>query len=432
MQNPSGIFIKENMAYIATGVVVGIIDITVPNNPTLLGSYFSSGWISNVAVSGNYAYVLDNHYQPYLYVVNLNVPSNPTIISKCFIPGGPCEISISGNYGYIASSLAGLQIINISDPESTYVVGGLAFDRPVFKVCAQGNYAFLGKTNYVGQTNNDLFIVNISDPTSPFLAGDYSLGPMGELRSISAEGHYAYLTCTGLHNFHIVNIGDPANPVLSGYYNFEYNANEISGFVSGNYAYLNGLNFEIINISDPSAPEVLSRSPYLGHDGIWVSDNYAYIAKRGRDNDTLKIIDISNSANPILTSTYQLPGYIMNISTTDSLVLIAAGTSLIILKSGQAQGAKDSEPPNSFSLSPNYPNPFNAQTTISYSLDQPGPVSIAVYNIMGQKAATLFDGIEQAGEHKCVWNAEDVSSGIYFARIETSKQAQSIRMMLLK
>jgi hypothetical protein len=94
--------------------------------------------------------------------------------------------------------------------------------------------------------------------------------------------------------------------------------------------------------------------------------------------------------------------------------------------------ANEEEVPRSFSLGA-YPNPFNAQTTISYSLYQPGPVTLTIYNIMGQKVVTLVDEVQQAGEHKVVWDAGDVSSGVYFGRLEAGdKPQQNIKIVLLK
>ena len=79
-----------------------------------------------------------------------------------------------------------------------------------------------------------------------------------------------------------------------------------------------------------------------------------------------------------------------------------------------------------------YPNPFNAQTTISYTLAQAGPVTLSIYNLLGQKVATLVNGIEQAGEHKVVWEAVGVMSGAYFYRIKAGEFAGTKKMVLLK
>lgn len=79
-----------------------------------------------------------------------------------------------------------------------------------------------------------------------------------------------------------------------------------------------------------------------------------------------------------------------------------------------------------------YPNPFNSSTAISYSLAAAGHVTLAIYNITGQKVATLFSGVQQAGEHKMVWDAAGVPSGVYFARLESGGGCRSVKMVLLR
>ncbi len=83
----------------------------------------------------------------------------------------------------------------------------------------------------------------------------------------------------------------------------------------------------------------------------------------------------------------------------------------------------------------NYPNPFNPETTISYSLKTDSDVDITIYNVKGQKVKTIVKGSRTKGNHSVVWSGEDnsgnsVSSGVYFCRIETDN-ASSLRKMLL-
>jgi len=88
--------------------------------------------------------------------------------------------------------------------------------------------------------------------------------------------------------------------------------------------------------------------------------------------------------------------------------------------------------PGGLALSQNYPNPFNAQTTISYTLPEKGLVSLSVYNPLGQKVATLFDGVQQAGEHKVVWEAAGAPSGVYFYRMTSTQFSETRRMVLIR
>jgi len=85
--------------------------------------------------------------------------------------------------------------------------------------------------------------------------------------------------------------------------------------------------------------------------------------------------------------------------------------------------------PSSSGLYQNYPNPFNASTTISYSLSVDSEVSVDIYDILGRKITTLYNGNQTAGDHNVNWTAENVSTGIYFYRLNAGGY-QFIRKML--
>ncbi len=88
--------------------------------------------------------------------------------------------------------------------------------------------------------------------------------------------------------------------------------------------------------------------------------------------------------------------------------------------------------PSEFGLGQNYPNPFNAATVISFSLREAGHVTLEVYNIAGRKVATLVDGWRSTGEHDALFEASDLSSGIYFYRLQTGNLVQTKKMILMK
>ncbi|MCK4694493.1 MAG: T9SS type A sorting domain-containing protein [Candidatus Cloacimonetes bacterium] len=85
----------------------------------------------------------------------------------------------------------------------------------------------------------------------------------------------------------------------------------------------------------------------------------------------------------------------------------------------------------------NYPNPFNAHTTISYSIPSDGNVELIIYNIKGQKVKTLINGIQPSGVYNVTWNGKDeigkdVTSGIYFYKLRTQQNELTRKMLLLK
>ena len=93
---------------------------------------------------------------------------------------------------------------------------------------------------------------------------------------------------------------------------------------------------------------------------------------------------------------------------------------------------KDNSIPIDFKLTQNYPNPFNAVTNIRYSLPYDCHVVLEIWNLQGQKVATLIDGKQQAGYKYARWNANSFASGIYFYRLKAENFVQTKRMQLMK
>jgi hypothetical protein len=93
--------------------------------------------------------------------------------------------------------------------------------------------------------------------------------------------------------------------------------------------------------------------------------------------------------------------------------------------------------PSEYALGQNYPNPFNPVTEIEFSVPMAGPVQLEVFNMLGQKVATLVNEVKTAGTWHARWNASDsfggkVSSGLYLDRLTAPGFSTTKRMVLLK
>ncbi len=89
--------------------------------------------------------------------------------------------------------------------------------------------------------------------------------------------------------------------------------------------------------------------------------------------------------------------------------------------------------PNRYKLYPNFPNPFNPCTTISYHVPKAAKVKLSIYNMQGQKVATLINGTQSAGTHHVVWNAAGFASGMYLYKLTTNHGfSQTRKMIVLK
>ncbi|MBW6515601.1 MAG: T9SS type A sorting domain-containing protein [Candidatus Cloacimonetes bacterium] len=88
-------------------------------------------------------------------------------------------------------------------------------------------------------------------------------------------------------------------------------------------------------------------------------------------------------------------------------------------------------------LKGNYPNPFNPETTICFSLSEPSKVTISIYNNRGQLVKSVIDDFLPTGEHRIIWDGRDerykqVSSGVYFYRMQANEYSEVRKMLLLK
>jgi hypothetical protein len=88
--------------------------------------------------------------------------------------------------------------------------------------------------------------------------------------------------------------------------------------------------------------------------------------------------------------------------------------------------------PTSFKLSQNYPNPFNPTTHINFQISKTENVTLEIYNIMGQRVATLINSNLKAGEYTVEWDAQSFATGIYFYQLKSGSFMQTKKMILVK
>jgi len=88
--------------------------------------------------------------------------------------------------------------------------------------------------------------------------------------------------------------------------------------------------------------------------------------------------------------------------------------------------------PKEFTLSQNFPNPFNPATTIRYTLPESGNVKLNVYNLLGEQVAELVNEFKEVGAYAINFNADNLQSGVYIYKIEANGFVQSRKLMLIK
>jgi hypothetical protein len=136
------------------------------------------------------------------------------------------------------------------------------------------------------------------------------------------------------------------------------------------------------------------------------------------------------------TITASAPGFISQ--TVQDVIVIVYNT--IILDFVLERETSDDDPQNpvvATALNGNYPNPFNPETTISYSVKEAGRVKLEIYNIRGQLVRTLVDADHASGHYKQVFNSKDnrgrsISSGVYLLRMSAPGYQKTSKMILMQ
>ncbi len=88
--------------------------------------------------------------------------------------------------------------------------------------------------------------------------------------------------------------------------------------------------------------------------------------------------------------------------------------------------------PESVTLYPNYPNPFNSETTFRFTLQNDSIVDLSIYDLTGRHVVTLYSGYQNSGLHEIRWNSEHIPSGIYLYRLTSLDQSQTRKLTILK
>ncbi len=299
--------------------------------------------------------------------------------------------------------------------------------------------------------NNNWIHHNIIDGTKNTI-----VKPFGAGQGIELQGYGAELVChdNKIDNNLIMNCDEPGisfnhngNPKYNNYIrnNIIYNCgrNSKEGYdnigikidnnsrtIQNNYFYNN-----CIFSGNENLPSVFLRGSYLTAEQFNSIDNGLDLASNNIQKDPL--IEIIDSLHYYITENSPC----IDAGIDVGLLFDFYGNKIF---SGNAPdiGIYEYQNPNSvlngektlcdFSLSQNFPNPFNPSTTISYSLPKDGFVKLVVFNSIGQVIAELINEEQNNGKHYVIFNAKNFPSGVYFYRLETSNNSQVKKMLLVK
>lgn len=310
--------INRDTARLKITTIANSLTITPQIAPTEVGYNEVSKNASDTFVRGNYAYVAD--YDFGLFIIDVSNPQSPYLISSCATPGSARDIFVSGNYAYIADHYDGLRIIDVSNPFTPHEIGAYTASIFVNGVYVRDNYAYVA---YGGGMYGHLRILDVSDPTSPISVGYYYLNNSEDMNNVFVKDNYAYVA-NSFAGLKIFDISDPFHIQLAGSYYTQGEAWNV--YVRDNYAYLADENsFRVFDVSTPASPRLIGSCNPSGMEfSVYLDRNYAFL---GNGKDGLRVVDITTASNPVEVSYLDTPGGAYNVFVSGDYAYVSDYTS---------------------------------------------------------------------------------------------------------
>jgi hypothetical protein len=469
-----GVRYVNGLLYIHYGAYecpLAIANIDQPETPVILGTYYPPQDLSDFAVSGQRAYVADAQHG--LRTVDVSNPANPREIASYSRFGTDLEIvGVNGSMAYVREEYK-LKVIDFSDP--AHPIERDYFETPDQIYCASvvGNTAYVSSCGYtafwaVDLTNPDHLtvaasytttdyefqfgfavyngyaylcndaicrILDVSDPSVIRDTGRSSTVARPEWGHAAAGNYMAQIVSGG--NVEICDLTNPLEPQLLTTLHENPNYRDMK-FDGGLLYVLIANHLKIYELSNPDRHEPVAQFDIdvVSEDNLYahrfdVVDGFVYVTCEAG----LYVYDTHDHSQLRLAGFYRTPGSARSVRMNGRYAYVADSSNFGIYDCEQALAVRNpgaESLPQDVALLPNFPNPFNAITQIVFELPRTGNVTLAVYNMLGERVATLMNGVRSAGLHRITWDASSSGSGTYFYRLEAAGTVQTRKMVLIK
>lgn len=302
-------------------------------------------------------------------------------IDTVMIPNSIHQMFARWNYLYVAHYTQGFRMLDISDPENIIEVG-FYDDFPMIN--------FNGGSMFFRQN---------------WFKGIYGVFPDPNRSTVCYAGGY--------DGFYIFDVTPPPHPPI--------NLNITSS--SGNHPYLQwGFNGDENNIDHYNIYKKSNSSGYQLFDDTqskFYEDLSETILTGGGTGHTVRYY-----VTAVSVSDYE--------SNASDRVQIDVNGIPVEEKRNEGGDPKEQDEVFEYSLSDNYPNPFNPTTQINFSIERLGLVTLKIYDILGTEVATLVNEMKEKGDHSVVFNASDLPSGVYVYKLTSGNYVATKKLLLLK
>jgi|GEM_PF-284304 len=358
------------------------------------------------------------------------------------------DVKVYQHYAVLINEDGPAQVIDLLDPTNPQTVAtiGIGSSNSGAHNCyIAGHYLYIVGDHGTG----GLTIYNIADPVNPVQAGSYQ---PHYYHDIYVRNDTAYAAAINGQGIDILDVSDKSNIQKLANFNYEGSgAHNVWTTEDGNYAFVGdevgsaGNWTRVFDISDldniEKGSEIIVDSAAITHN-FYVRGDYLYIAHY---TEGIRVWDIADPTSPTEAGFYDtyFPDHygfygawsVYPYFTSEKIIASDMESGLFVLEfdvlppNVKHPGA---DTPDQFTLKQNYPNPFNPVTTIEYSIPQQSHISIAIYDVRGNRITTLVHTTLDAGSYTVQWNASERPSGMYFYRITDGTYSETRKLTIMK
>jgi choice-of-anchor B domain-containing protein len=404
--NCHDLLIDDGFCYTVGGDGIGgmrILDLSNPVVPVQTAYYTASGYIHDIYIWNDTVVASCGSLQQY-HLIDVTNKSNPQLISTSItLPGIYAHsgwMTEDKRYFYATEefNVRDLTVWDLQDRSSWDLViptWGLNNNSIIHNLYILGDYA------HISYYTSGYLVLDISNPLNPQIAGQYDTYPQNNSGTYNgAWGVYPFLPS--------------GNTIISdintGLYVLRFNGS---------------IPVELISFT----AQVVDGNVYLNWQTSSEKNNLGFEIQRKFDGDYFTIGFVEGNGTTTEISDY---------SFTDKN--LQSGTYHYRLKQVDFNGSSEFSDEmmveviniSTFVLNQNYPNPFNPSTNIKFSIPNSGYTNLSIYNLVGEKVGELVNEILPEGEYNLSFDAANLPSGIYIAKLSTQSYNQSIKMTLLK
>lgn len=474
----NGIFIHNNKAIIKhAGSGIKVIDISEPSSMEVIGFYDTPGYCEQVVAVNDIAFVADYYGIQIIDIAESNIPY---FVSSFQTDGFARGMSTQSDFLYISDGNTGMDVVDISDIYNP-VLSGTYFDGIGSpdnvsilndKLCFSRNYpmsellfADISEpdnpilqsqvelyTNLppsptcIFQTDLHVFVGNgdflrvydITDFSNPVQVAEYETHAY--ITDVIVEDNIAYISIRE-QGIEILNFDEISSPQLVGFYDTPGSAEKIA-LESNILVVADGISgFHLLDISNQASPFLIESIMPNPNSNIFVKplilDNRMVIVDK--EWNEIFTYDVQDFYNIQLLSSLKFNYEIYQIQYHSDLFLCSVYYYGVIMLENSAilsieENGEMNDELNNFKV---YPNPFNVNTTISYSLNEKSFTSIDITSLSGVKIKSLVSEVKGIGSHSVTWDGTNgnnigVASGVYFVNISCQNKNEIRKVLLMR